>query len=306
MSCFENSTNVAEDGKENPCDAVSLVIEPRERDLGSFTVRRALPFIKRRQVGPFVFFDHMGPAQFDPGEELTVRAHPHIGLATITYLFEGELFHKDSLGYEQLITPGAINLMIAGKGIVHAELTRPETKEKGFRIQALQLWVALPNDQEECDPSFHHYPARQIPSKQLDGVAVRVLMGEAYGLKSPVKTLSPTLYVEAELEEGATLTLPDAEERALYVVSGQLQAKDTVLSEYQMVIFENQEGIQVTATQPTKLAVVGGAPVGERHIFWNFVSSSKDRIERAKADWQESRFDMVPGETDFIPLPSTR
>ncbi len=303
MSTFSEQEEPAENCIENPCDAISLVITPRERDLGGFSVRRVLPFAKRRNVGPFVFFDHLGPAQFAAGDGVNVRAHPHIGLATVTYLFEGEVLHKDSLGYEQRITPGAVNLMVAGKGIVHAELTPEELRGKEHNIHALQLWVALPDAEEECDPSFHHYDADSIPHTTQDGTAIRVLMGSAYGLTSPVKTLSPTLYVEAVLEEGAALTLPEAAERALYIISGELTAKDTTLAPQEMVVFDNTATISVTATKPTTLVIIGGDSVGKRHMFWNFVSSSKERIQQAQDDWQAQRMGQVPGEEDFIPLP---
>ncbi|WP_018140375.1 pirin family protein [Thioalkalivibrio sp. ALJ7] len=287
-----------------PCAAIETVLQPRERDLGGFSVRRVLPTAQRRMVGPWIFFDHMGPARFPAGEGINVRPHPHIGIATVTYLFEGEILHRDSLGSLQAIRPGDLNLMVAGHGIVHSERERPEISAEEHIQHGLQLWLALPEPDEETDPAFHHYPEQSIPTVTVDGVPVRVMMGSAYGVQSPVRVFSETLYLEARLQPGQTLTLPDADERAVYVVSGELRAQDTAMPPHSMTIFPHQSGIAVTATTASTIALVGGAPVGERHIEWNFVSSRRERIEQAKRDWQDSRFPKVLGdEHEFIPLP---
>ena len=292
------------------CTAIELIITPRPHDLGGFVVRRALPAAERRMVGPWIFFDHMGPADFPPGQGIDVRPHPHINLATVTYLFRGEMLHRDSLGNELAVKPGEINLMIAGRGIVHSERQREEIKAAGNTLEGLQLWLALPEADEEMDPAFHHYdaaeiPAAEIPAADIDGAAVRVLIGEAYGVRSPVKTLAETLYVEARLEAGQRLRLPDfIEERALYVVDGELAAMESRIAARTMAVFSPAEGIEVTATAPTRLVIIGGERLSHRHIWWNFVSSRRERIEQAKTDWREGRFPKVPGdEAEYIPLP---
>jgi redox-sensitive bicupin YhaK (pirin superfamily) len=288
----------------SPCDAVELILQPREKDLGGFSVRRLLPTAQRRMVGPWTFFDHMGPATFPAGSGINVRPHPHIGIATVTYLFEGEILHRDSLGSLQAIRPGDINLMVAGRGIVHSERERPEVTAVAHRLDGLQLWLALPEAEEERAPAFYHYPAAEVPTVIVDGVAVRVLMGSAYGVASPVATYSETLYLEAHLQAGQSLALPDAAERAVYVVSGALAAQDTAVPARSMVIFSARPGIVVTATEASRIALIGGAPLGRRFIEWNFVSSRKERIEQAKGDWRAGRFPKVPGDEDeFIPLP---
>ncbi len=288
----------------NPCRAIEMIIEPHEKDLGGFTVRRCLPAPERKMVGPFIFFDHAGPAEFRPGEGIDVRPHPHINLATLTYLFEGEILHRDNLGMVQPIKPGEINLMVAGKGIVHSERTGPEARNAGHTLHALQLWIALPESDEEIEPSFHHYDSDELPTLSSAGVTLRVMIGDAYGLSSPVRTFSPTLYVEASLEPGASLELPDqVSERGLYVVSGGVKLQERALLPQQMIVFDQSKGLRLTATEPTRLAIIGGEPVGKRKVWWNFVSSRPERIEQAKRDWVEGRFEKVPGETEFIPLP---
>ena len=288
----------------NPCQAIDLVIEPHEKDLGGFMVRRCLPSPAKKMIGPFIFFDHAGPATFPAGEGLDVRPHPHINLATITYLFEGEILHRDNLGIVQPIRPGEINLMVAGSGIAHSERTSPETRATSHSLHALQLWIALPEDKEEIDPSFHHYASDELPTFQQAGVSLRVMIGEAYGLNSPVRTFSPTLYIEALLEKGATITLPDnVSERGLYLVSGQVETNEKTLDPNQMIVFDQTKNISLTATEPTRLAIIGGEPLGSRKVWWNFVSSRPERIEQAKNDWINKKFAPVPGETEFIPLP---
>ena len=285
-------------------DAVELLLQPNELDLGDFSVRRLLPTAKRTMVGPWIFFDHMGPADFSPGQGINVRPHPHINLATVTYLFEGEILHRDSLGSLQPIVPGDINLMVAGRGIVHSERQRPEITAKAHRLHGLQLWLALPDADEEIEPSFHHYPGADIPARTIDGVPVRVMMGSAYGATSPVKTFADTLYVEAQLKTGQSLVLPETAERALYVVSGTLRLGGMTLPEHSMAILSGASNLVVEATADSRMALIGGEPLGQRFIDWNFVSSRKERIEQARADWRAGRYPRVPGdEEEFIPLP---
>ena len=286
------------------CGAIERIIQPRDKDLGGFSVRRVLPTVGRKQVGPWVFFDHMGPAELPAGSGISVRPHPHVNLATVTYLFEGEMLHRDSLGSEQVIRPGDLNLMVAGRGIVHSERQRPEVTAHPQRIHGLQLWLALPEAMEECEPAFLHYPSEALPRTTVEGVALRVMMGAAYGLRSPVRTDAETLYVEADLQPGQRLRLPDAEERAVYVASGRLQARDNTLPAHAMAVFETQAGIEVEAIEASRIAIVGGERLGPRFMEWNFVSSRRERIEQAKADWKAGRFPKVPGdEAEFIPLP---
>src|SRR5690554_6274804 len=278
------------------CKEVELLIEPRDRDLGGFSVRRVLPTIQKRMVGPWIFFDHMGPAEFAAGEGINVRPHPHINLATVTYLFEGEILHRDSLGSLQAIRPGDINLMVAGRGIVHSERERPEVTAVPHRLHGLQLWFALPEADEEVEPAFLHYPSADIPRLDVGGVPVRVMMGTAYGMTSPVRTYADTLYVEAHLKPGQKLVLPQAAERALYVAEGELKARDMTLPEHSMAILDGSPGVEVEAVAESRIALIGGEPVGPRFIDWNFVSSSKARIEQARADWKAGRFPNVVGD----------
>lgn len=287
------------------CDAIKLIIKPRITDLGEFSVRRALPNRQCKTVGPWIFFDHMGPAEFAAGSGINVRPHPHINLATVTYLFEGEILHRDSVGSLQTIRPGDINLMVAGQGIVHSERERPEVRQQPHRLHGLQLWLALPDAEEEIAPAFYHYPANEIPATDLNGVPLRVLIGSAYGLISPVLTYSETLYLEAELQPGQTLTLPETEERALYVASGALRIKDQQIDEFNMVILAASAGVVVEAICQCRIALIGGAAIGHRYIEWNFVSSRQERIAQAKQDWLAGNFPKVVGdELEFIPLPT--
>lgn len=295
---------------ESECDklpssnGVELIVKPKEKDLGEFSVHRLLPSVQRKKVGPWVFFDHMGPANFAAGGGINVRPHPHIGIATVTYLFDGEILHRDSLGSYQLIRPGDINLMVAGRGIVHSERERPEIKQIPHTAHGLQLWLALPKEQEEIEPAFYHYPAKDIPNLSVGGVPVRVIMGSIYGVASPVKVFSETIYLEAHLQAGQFLKLPPAEERAVYVASGSLKAKNTAIPEHTMAFFTRDPEIIVEATSESRIALIGGQAFDKRYIEWNFVSSRKDRIEQAKADWKENRFPTVPGDdVEFIPLP---
>lgn len=286
------------------CDAIKLIITPRDKDLGGFSVRRTLPTARLKMVGPWIFFDHMGPAEFEPGDGINVRPHPHINLATVTYLFEGEILHRDSLGSLQPIRPGDVNLMVAGKGIVHSERERPEITAERHRLHGLQLWLALPEEDEEMEPAFYHYRADDIPQVDVNGVPVRVIMGQAYGVQSPVRTFAKTLYVEARLKAGQTLAIPDGEERAVYVVEGRIQARGTPLPAHSMAVLNREEGVKIEAQEDSLIAVIGGEPLGKRFIEWNFVSSRKDRIDQAKTDWKNQSFPLVPGDSDeFIPMP---
>jgi redox-sensitive bicupin YhaK (pirin superfamily) len=284
--------------------AIELLIEPAEKDLGEFTVRRALPDKRRQRIGPFIFFDHMGPAEFPPGTGVNVRSHPHIGLATITFLFEGEILHRDSLGYVQAIRPGEINWMTAGKGIVHSEKVSPELLASGQKLHGLQTWVALPIEHEETEPRFEHYSADGIPVLEREGAKITVVIGTAYGKTSPVKAASETLYVEIKLEPGASINLPEAEELGVYVVSGNIELDGQAVSDGVLAVLKNGASASVSAPGGAHLMICGGDTLeGKRIVWWNFVSSSRERLEQAKRDWKEGDFDDVPGEPDFIPLP---
>lgn len=283
--------------------AIELLIQPRERDLGGFSVRRVLPSSKRRMVGPFIFFDHMGPAEFPPGEGIQVRPHPHICLATITYLFEGTIMHRDSLGFVQPIEPGAVNLMTAGRGIVHSERAGNDL-DRVSRLHGIQSWIALPEAEEDRDPAFRHFPAGQLPGFDLDGVTVRIIMGSAYGKSSPVTTYSNTLYIECSMPAGTRIELPDdCAELAAYVVSGDVHIDGQTHAAGVMAVACAGNSVVISADKDSRVMVIGGEPLGERHIWWNFVASSRERIEQAKSDWKEGRFDSVRGDDEFIPLP---
>ncbi|MGN6208244.1 pirin family protein [Asticcacaulis sp.] len=289
-------------------DTISLIIPAREKDLGGFKVRRVLPFAKHRMVGPWIFFDHMGPADFAPGIGINVRPHPHINLATVTYLFAGNILHRDSLGTRSVIKPGDINLMVAGKGITHSEREEEEAQGRTRHLDGLQLWLALPEADEEIDPAFYHYDADEIPGITEDGLSVRVMMGEAFGLTSPVKTYARTFYAEFRLKAGKRVEAPlTAEERAVYACSGAIEIDGQRLEPYEMAVLAPGAAVQITALDDAHFVMIGGEPLTERHIYWNFVSSRPERIELAKADWQAQdgiAFPKVPGdEVEFIPLP---
>jgi redox-sensitive bicupin YhaK (pirin superfamily) len=287
-------------------NALETIVVPHSRDLGGFSVRRVLPAIERRMVGPFAFFDQMGPAMFDPGTSIDVRPHPHIGLATVTYLFEGEILHRDTLGSVQAIRPGEINWMTAGRGIAHSERTGPETRAAGGRLAGIQSWVALPKDDEETEPGFAHHGTAALPTVAGDGKEVRLLIGAAFGARSPVRTFSETLYADIALEAGARLAVPNGpEERALYLVEGTVAMDGEEFAPGRLLVLRPATEIVATARSAARLMLLGGAPLdGPRHVWWNFVSSSRDRIEQAKADWQAGRFPAVPGDSEFIPLPT--
>lgn len=284
---------------------IERILKPKPRDIGEFSVRRVLPAFPRQMVGPFIFFDHMGPEAFAPGRGMDVRPHPHIGLATVTYLFEGEILHRDSLGFVQPIRPGDVNWMTAGRGIVHSERTPAALRAGGSRIHGIQTWVALPRAHEETEPAFVHYPAPMLPVVDLPGAKVRVIAGHALGARSPVAVFTDTLYAAAELQSGAMLRLPaEHEERAVYLVAGSVAVGDTALAPGEMAILVPGGEVAIRAAGRSTVMLAGGAPMdGPRFIWWNFVASTKERIERAKADWRDERFAPVPGESERIPLP---
>jgi redox-sensitive bicupin YhaK (pirin superfamily) len=287
------------------CNAVEMQIIARSRDLGGFSVRRALPSSRRRLVGPFVFLDHFGPSIFRPGEAFDVRPHPHIGLSTVSYLFDGAIVHRDSLGYAETTRPGEISLMTAGRGIVHSERTGLEDRKTGFSMLGLQAWVALPQTHEEGAPSFEHYTTQKIPEHSAEGKTIRVLMGSAYGLASPVRQDWNTLYVDISLDVAARLPVDaDTEERAIYIVSGEVRLAGDLFGVGSLLVLRPGDALMVEAVTAARMVLVGGATMDSpRHIWWNFVSSSKERIEQAKEDWKQGRFKTVPGDPEFIPLP---
>jgi redox-sensitive bicupin YhaK (pirin superfamily) len=287
---------------------VELVIEARQRDVGGFFVRRVLPSLQRKLVGPFIFYDHLCRVDFAAGQGLDVRPHPHIALATVTYLFEGSFLHRDTLGYAQLIRPGEVNWMIAGRGIAHSERTPPELRESGGPLHGVQCWVALPREHEEIEPTFSHHGREQVPRLTRGGVELAIIAGTAYGERSPVQVLSPTLYVHARMPAGSQLAVDEQHaERAIYVASGSVRIGDAEYAEGMLVLLSAGAAVTVESPHGADAMLLGGAPLeGERHIYWNFVSSSLARIERAKDDWREGRFGKVPGdEHEFIPLPAT-
>ncbi len=292
-------------GDKRSCDALELIIVPRARDLGGFEVRRALPHGKRQMVGPFIFFDHFGPVQFIAGQGLDVRPHPHIGLSTVTYLFDGRIMHRDSEGNALEIAPGAMNLMTAGRGIAHSERTPDGPRQTGSPMYGLQSWIALPEAHEEIDPSFQHFGAADLPIVEDGGLWARVIAGSAFGRTSPVGMLSDWLYAEVVLQAGASAPLdPDHEERAIYVVEGEVEIAGDRFEGPRLLIFRPGDRITVRAISQARLMFLGGAAMeGPRYIWWNFVSSRLERIEEAKEEWRSGKFKPVPGETEFIPLP---
>lgn len=293
-------------GDARTCDLVEQVIVPRARDIGGFEVRRALPAAGRRMVGPFIFFDQMGPSEFLLGEGLDVRPHPHIGLATVTFLFDGQIMHRDSLGTAQLIRPGELNLMIAGSGIAHSERSSEFDRRTGSRIFGIQAWAALPKSHEERAPEFSHHGVEDLPRIEGEGKRVRLIMGSLYGHSSPADFSQPCFYAEAVLAPGAVLPLdPDYDERAVYVASGEIDIAGEAFGAGRLLVFCPGDRISILALSQSRIIALGGEPMdGPRHIWWNFVSSSKDRIDAAKADWKAGKFAVIPGdELEFIPLP---
>lgn len=281
------------------------LLAPHVRDLGGFRVRRVLPAFERKMVGPFIFFDHMGPIDFAPGEGMDVRPHPHIGLATVTYLFEGAVLHRDNLGNVQRITAGDVNWMTAGRGIAHSERTPPEERARGQRMHGLQTWVALPHEHEFVEPSFTHVAREYLPQIERDGARLSVVAGRAFGEKAPTPTFGETLYVAAELDAGASLAVPvEHEERAVYVVDGDVTIDATAVPVAHMALLDAAHPATIRARGPARVMLVGGAKAdGDRFIWWNFVATTRGAIEQAKEAWREQRFAPIPGETEFIPLP---
>jgi redox-sensitive bicupin YhaK (pirin superfamily) len=281
-------------------------ISGQKRELGDgFSVARVLPQATQRTVGPFVFFDYFGPVDFAPGHGLDVRPHPHIGLATITYLFDGSQVHRDNLGTVQEIVPGDVNWMTAGRGIVHSERTGADVRARGGRMHGIQSWVGLPQAHEDDAPSFQHVAAGALPTREEDGVTVRLIVGKAFGLTSPVAVPMEIFYADARLKAGRRIALPNAyAERGAMVVGGTVSAGGSHHGDGAMMIFDGGETPQIEAITDARVMLLGGAPLdGHRHVWWNFVSSSMDRIEKAKADWRAGNFARIPGETEFIPLP---
>jgi redox-sensitive bicupin YhaK (pirin superfamily) len=287
-------------------NGIETIIVPALRDLGEgFHVRRALPARERRSIGPFVFFDQMGPAQFNPGTGLDVRPHPHIGLATVTYLFDGQILHRDSLGSVQAIRPGEVNWMIAGSGIVHSERTALEQRQRPSALFGIQCWVALPREHEEIAASFRHHSAADLPHHESDGVSLRLIAGILGGARAPVATLSEMFYADVTMRAGAKLPLStEYEQRGVYVVLGSVELAGERVETGRLLVLQAGRPVTLTAPEPARVMLLGGAPLeGPRHVWWNFVSSSSERIEQAKADWREGRFGTVPGDSEFIPLP---
>ena len=285
-------------------------LAPHSRDLGGgFTVRRLLPSANRRSVGPFVFFDHFGPIEVAPESNFDVRPHPHIGLATVTYLFDGAMMHRDSTGVVQRIEPGAVNWMTAGRGIVHSERRPKDLESRSYRNHGLQLWVGLPEAEEESAPSFQHAPAASIPEVRLDGATVRVAVGSAFGAASPIATASPTLALvfDFDVASGRAVELPAfASERALYAVDHPFEIDGEKVDEFTLAVLPEGATPMLSAPRGGRVALVGGEPLGHRFMSWNVVSSRRERILAAEADWEAQRFDRSPGETEFIPLPARR
>jgi redox-sensitive bicupin YhaK (pirin superfamily) len=293
-------------GDRFACDAIELMVVPNARDIGGFEVRRALPTARRRLVGPFIFFDRMGPAILRAGQAIDVRPHPHIGLATVTYLFDGKIRHRDSLGTEMVIEPGDVNLMTAGRGIVHSERTPEELRGAPLSMSGLQTWIALPEDKEETAPMFENTGRALLPAFDDGGVSGRLVIGSFAGLRSPVRTASDTLYADVALAPGASVAIPtDAEERAIYVLDGSVDISGDRFPSDRLLVFRPGDEIVVSSELGTHFMLFGGASLGsKRYIWWNFVSSSQERIEQAKEEWRTGRFDIVPGDTEeFIPLP---
>ncbi len=288
-----------------PDSPFAALLKPHTKDLGGFQVQRLLPSIDARMVGPFIFFDHFGPATFASGNGVDVRPHPHIGLATVTYLLEGAMMHRDSLGSVQRIEPGDVNWMTAGVGIVHSERTPPEERKSGHRLHGLQTWVALPTAHEQVEPSFVHHAAAALPTVALPGVSIRVIAGTAFGQRSPAPTFSPTFYVAVEMEPGSAFDLhPEHEERGVYGIEGEIVVAGEALAGHHMAVLRSWTTVKIEARSRALLVLLGGSKVdGERLIWWNFVGSSKELIDSASARWQERGFPLVPGETEFIPLP---
>jgi hypothetical protein len=285
--------------------SIEHLIQGRGRDLGGFSVRRVLPAAAKQMVGPFIFFDHMGPADLAPGHGIDVRPHPHIALATVTYLYSGALMHRDSLGYAQAIRPGDVNWMTAGRGIAHSERSPDVERARGMHVHGIQSWVALPDGHEDDAPSFHHHPAATLPLLSSEGCELRIIAGEAFGRRSPVHVVWPTLYVDVSLVAGASFEIPaEHTERAIYVAEGAIEIDSETVEVASLAVLSPGENVTIRAERTARLMLLGGERFPTpRFIWWNFVASSRERMEQAKRDWAEGRFAPVPGETEFIPLP---
>ena len=283
------------------------LIKPAIKDIGDFEVRRVLPSAVKRSVGPFVFWDHFGPVTLPAGRNMDVRPHPHIGLATVTWLFEGEIMHRDSLGVVQNITPGAVNWMTAGKGIVHSERTPDESRGQANNIHGLQIWLGLPDDAEDVEPEFHHHAAGTLPTLEIDGVSFDLIAGSALGVESPVRVFSPLCYLAASLEAGQGFEWPrQYEEQAVYVVEGSVEVDGESVPEHHMALLPEDDSCRVSSEEGARIALLAGEPIGPRFLWWNFVATSPERIHRAAKLWADGGFDRVPGDEEFIPLPSDR
>jgi redox-sensitive bicupin YhaK (pirin superfamily) len=284
--------------------AVATIIQPRPRDIGNFQVRRVLPAAAQRRIGPFVFFDEMGPAQLAAGQAMDVRPHPHIGLSTLTWLFEGEILHRDSLGYVQPIRPGEVNWMTAGRGIVHSERTPDHLRGQAHSMHGIQCWVALPDGEEDIAPQFQHYPGAEIPSRSLPGVTIQLVAGSGWGMHSPVQVHSKLCFAQVDMQAGRQLELADNfPERGVYIVAGQVEVADENYAPGRMLILES--GVDsLRSSSDARMIIVAGEPLAsDRILYWNFVARQRERIEQAKQDWREGRFDPVPGDDESIPLP---
>lgn len=281
------------------------LLKPHTRDVGGFEVRRVLPGFPHKMVGPFIFFDHMGPVTFSPGAGVDVRPHPHIGLATVTYLFEGALIHRDSLGIVQRIEPGDVNWMTAGGGIVHSERTAPDDRARGHRLHGIQSWVALPKSHEQTSASFNHTPKAALPVISMPGVEMRLIAGSAFGASAPTPVYSDIFYVAVEMTAGSAFEVPaEHEERGVYVVEGDVRVAGETVPPQQLALVRERSAVQIEAATAARLMLLGGGKMdGDRIIWWNFVASSRELVEAAKARWRDQQFPRVPGETEFIPLP---
>jgi redox-sensitive bicupin YhaK (pirin superfamily) len=285
-------------------DTIQQLIEPHVQDLGGFQARRLLPSETLTMVGPFIFFDHLGPAVFPPGKGVDVRPHPHINLATVTYLFEGALMHRDSVGSVREIRPGEVNWMTAGRGIAHSERSPDAERTQESTLHGIQTWVALPAAYEETEPAFSHYPASALPTWEIEGVSFVLIAGTAFDRTAPVETFSPIIYLDVQFTPGSQFSLPsDYSEQAIYSVTPGLKIDGEPIAQHRLALLKPGATVSISAEATARCLVIGGEPVGERTKWWNFVSSNPERIDRAKQDWQQGRFDLVPDETEFIPLP---
>ena len=284
-----------------------ILIEPVTRDLGEFEVRRLLPSALQRSVGPFVFWDHFGPVTLPAGRNMDVRPHPHIGLATVTWLFEGEIQHRDSLGSVQNITPGAVNWMTAGRGIVHFERTPDELRGQPNALHGLQIWLGLPEQHEEAEPEFHHHPASTLPTVEHDGIVFDLIAGSALNVASPVRVYSPLCYLAAHLQAGQGFDWPrQYPEQAIFVVEGSIEVEGSAVPGQRMVVLPAQDSVRVHSERGARIALLAGEPIGQRHIYWNFVSSNRERIRAAAEKWAAGGFERVAGDEEFTPLPDDR